>query len=69
MNIYEFMALIVLSVMWFMVVASLSTMIVGKTPTDKQVLIVGIFAGPVAWAIFGGCYAYEYYKHYKHYKK
>jgi hypothetical protein len=62
MNIYEFLALIVLSVMWCMVTYQLSAMVIGKTPTIKQVIIVGIFAGPFAWAIFGGCYAYEYYK-------
>jgi hypothetical protein len=62
MNIYEFLALIVLSGMWFMVVTSLSTIIYGNSPTDKQVLIISAFAGPLAWAIFGGCYAYEYYK-------
>jgi len=61
MNIYEFIALIVLSVMWFMVVTSLSTMIFGNKPTSKQVLIISIIAGPFAWAIFASMYAYEYY--------
>lgn len=61
MNIYEFIALVVLSIMWFMVVASLSTMIFGNKPTSKQVLIISVIAGPFAWAIFASMYAYEYY--------
>jgi len=60
-TIFEFLAFGVVSVMWFMVVTSLSTIIYGNRPTDKQVLIISVFAGPFAWAIFASIYAYEYY--------
>jgi len=61
MNIYEFMALIVLSIMWFMVVASLSTTIFGTTPTRTQVFIIAVVSGPFSWTILAVCFAYEYY--------
>ena len=58
--IYDFLAGGLLSVMWFMIVTSLSTIIYGNRPTDKQVLIISVFAGPFAWVIFAFCFAYEY---------
>jgi hypothetical protein len=58
--IYDFLAGGLLSVMWFMVVTSLSTIIYGNRPTDKQVLIISVFAGPFVWVIFAFCFAYEY---------
>tara|TARA_R110000796_G_scaffold44290_1_gene108121 strand:- start:2266 stop:2472 length:207 start_codon:yes stop_codon:yes gene_type:complete len=58
--IYDFLAGGLLSVMWFMIVTSLSTIIYGNRPTDKQVLIISVFAGPFVWVIFAFCFAYEY---------
>ena len=60
-TIFDFIGGALLSVMWFMVVTSLSTIIYGNRPTNKQVLIISVFAGPFAWAIFASIYAYEYY--------
>jgi|TARA_B110000908_G_scaffold97077_1_gene114670 hypothetical protein len=59
-TIFDFIGGVLLSVMWFMVVTSLSTIIYGNRPTDKQVLIISVFAGPFAWVIFAFCFAYEY---------
>ena len=59
-TIFDFIGGALLSVMWFMVVTSLSTIIYGNRPTDKQVLIISVFAGPFAWVIFAFCFAYEY---------
>ena len=58
--IYDFLAGGLLSVMWFMIVTSLSTIIYGNRPTDKEVLIISVFAGPFVWVIFAFCFAYEY---------
>ncbi|MGY8868018.1 MAG: hypothetical protein ACKVJK_20625 [Methylophagaceae bacterium] len=59
-TIFDFIGGVLLSVMWFMVVTSLSTIIYGNRPTDKQVLIISVFAGPFVWVIFAFCFAYEY---------
>ena len=59
-TIFDFIGGALLSVMWFMVVTSLSTIIYGNRPTEKQVLIISVFAGPFAWVIFAFCFAYEY---------
>ena len=58
--IFDFLAVGLLSLMWFMIVTSLSTIIYGNRPTDKQVLIISVFAGPFVWVIFAFCFAYEY---------
>ena len=58
--ICDFLAGGLLSVMWFMIVTSLSTIIYGNRPTDKEVLIISVFAGPFVWVIFAFCFAYEY---------
>ena len=58
--IYDFLAGGLLSVMWFMIVTSLSTIIYGNRPTDKEVLIISVLAGPFVWVIFAFCFAYEY---------
>ena len=59
-TIFDFIGGVLLSVMWFMVVTSLSTIIYGNRPTDKQVLIISVFVGPFVWVIFAFCFAYEY---------
>tara|TARA_B110000238_G_scaffold197499_1_gene240188 strand:- start:541 stop:747 length:207 start_codon:yes stop_codon:yes gene_type:complete len=59
-TIFDFIGGVLLSVMWFMVVTSLSTIIYGNRPTDKEVLIISVLAGPFAWVIFAFCFAYEY---------
>ena len=59
-TIFDFIGVALLSVMWFMVVTSLSTIIYGNRPTNKQVLIISVFAGPFAWSIFAFCFVYEY---------
>jgi hypothetical protein len=59
-SIFDFAAGAVVLVMWFMVVTSISTMIYGTEPTEKQVLIISVFAGPFAWSIFAFCFVYEY---------
>ena len=58
--IFDLLAVGLLSLMWFMIVTSLSTIVYGNRPTDKQVLIISVFAGPFAWVIFAFCFAYEY---------
>jgi hypothetical protein len=58
--IFDLLAVGLLSLMWFMIVTSLSTIVYGNRPTDKQVLIISVFAGPFVWVIFAFCFAYEY---------